>query len=140
MNLTKNFTLEEFVRSDTARRLGIDNTPNEVEIRNMRNLAEKVLQPLRDKYGAPITISSGYRGLALNRAVGGTSSSQHLTGEAADLRCRDAREAILLSTFIISHGIYDQLILEHSAIAVWLHVSCKPDIRYNRKEVKVMKK
>lgn len=140
MNLTENFTLQEFVRSDTARRLGIDNTPNEVEIRNLRNLCENVLQPLRDTCGKPIAINSGYRGFALNRAVGGTSTSQHLTGEAADLRCRDAQEAIVLASLIISHGIYDQLILEHSATSVWLHVSCKPDIRYNRKEVKVMRK
>ena len=81
----KHFTLKEFVKSDTARRLGIDNTPSPQVEERLRQLVDYVLDPLREAYGKPIYVNSGYRCPALNRAVGGVAHSQHLTGEAADI-------------------------------------------------------
>lgn len=85
MKLSKNFTLEELVRSGTAQRLRINNTPTEKVIKNLRELCEKVLQPIREKFGEPLVVSSGYRSPALNRRLGGARTSQHLTGSAADI-------------------------------------------------------
>ena len=119
MILTKNFTLEEMCASDTARRLGIINTPGEVEVENLQALCENVLQPLRDSIGRPIAINSGYRSVALNRAVGGSMKSQHLKGEAADL---SGASGLLRPMFaaIIEEGLpFDQLIWENT----WVHLS-----------------
>lgn len=84
--LSKNFTYEELVKSATASRLKIDNTPNKEQHDNLKKLAETVLQPIRDKYGKPLIVSSGFRCEKLNKAVGGAKSSQHCKGEAADIR------------------------------------------------------
>ena len=84
MQLTANFTLEEFTRSTAADRLGIDNTPNPQEIANIRRLCVEILQPARLALG-PIQISSGFRSKALNKAVGGVSDSAHRLGFAADV-------------------------------------------------------
>ena len=86
MQLSKNFSLAELIRSNTAVTLGLDNSPPKSVIDNLKTLCERILQPLRDFFGVPITISSGYRCAALNKAVGGSSSSQHMTGEAADIQ------------------------------------------------------
>lgn len=85
MQLSPHFSLEELTRSVTARNLTIDNTPNKSELANLRLLAETVLEPLRTAYGKPIVVSSGFRCAALNKAVGGARSSQHLLGQAADI-------------------------------------------------------
>ena len=84
--LSKNFTYEELVKSATASRLKIDNTPNSEQLSKLKKLAETVLQPIRDKYGKPLIVSSGFRCEKLNKAVGGAKSSQHCKGEAADIR------------------------------------------------------
>ena len=73
--ITKNFTLSELVASDTATRMGIDNSPDEEVVKKLRLLATSILQPLRDRYGKPITVTSGYRCSKLNKAVGGVSTS-----------------------------------------------------------------
>lgn len=120
----RNFTYEEFFRSTTAAKLGIDNLPedgyvlNEVYV-NIRKLVENVLQPLRDAIGAPIYINSGYRCTALNRAVGGALNSMHLTGRAADITCFSNRTA----AYELIHGDidFDQLIIYPNY--KWLHVS-----------------
>ena len=83
------FTLEEFTRSTTAKRLKIDNTPNDEVIRNLQNGVKMVLDPLRRILQAPIIITSGYRCAALNKAVGGVANSWHTKGNAADLRIKD---------------------------------------------------
>lgn len=88
MKLTENFKLTEFTKSSTAQRLGLDNTPSTHIVRALTNLCQQVLQPLRDWYGKPIIVSSGYRSAMLNKAVGGVSNSQHMKGEAADLQVR----------------------------------------------------
>ena len=85
MRLTKNFELEEMVRSVTAQKRGIDNTPSKKVKENLRLLCQEVLQPLRDRWGAPIVVGSGYRCPQLNRAVGGVRNSDHLYGCAADI-------------------------------------------------------
>jgi zinc D-Ala-D-Ala carboxypeptidase len=84
MELSKSFTLNELTKSQEATRLGIENIPNEEHIENLKILCEKILQPLRDYYGMPVSISSGYRSVALCEAVGSSSKSQHTKGQAAD--------------------------------------------------------
>lgn len=81
----KYFTITELTKSATATKQGIDNTPSAEVTANLTALVDKVLDPLREIYGKPIYVSSGYRCPKLNKAVGGVSNSQHLKGEAADL-------------------------------------------------------
>lgn len=126
--ITKNFTLEELYASDTAKRKGIDNTPTRQAIVNLTHLAVKVLQPLRSGLKEPISISSGYRCPALNRAVGGVSNSQHMTGEAADINIDgDMAKGKRIFDYIRRNLPFDQLIWEHNKAGVyWVHVSyCK---------------
>ena len=131
--MTEHFKLEEFIRSSTAQQLGIDNTPSEEVILNLRNLCEKVLEPLRQWYGKPISISSGYRCPALNRAVGGVTKSQHLRGEAADIRLPSIAIGRKMLEYIVFHLPYDQVIWEHNTDGLyWIHVSLKRDPRKNR--------
>jgi uncharacterized protein YcbK (DUF882 family) len=85
MQLSKNLALAEVMRSETAKRKGISNMPTPEHIENFKLLAEKVFQPIRDHFGKPIRISSGYRSKALNTAIGGALSSQHCSGEAIDI-------------------------------------------------------
>lgn len=85
MKLSKNFTLEEMINSPTAKRLKIDNTPNAKELANLRKLCQEILQPIRDKRGSVITVNSGFRCEKLNKQVGGTPTSQHRYGQAADI-------------------------------------------------------
>ena len=82
----KFFTIEELTKSTTAQQKGIKNVPSKEEEQNLIALIENVLDPLREAYGKPIIVTSGYRCPALNRAVGGASTSQHMTGQAADIR------------------------------------------------------
>ena len=86
MNLSKNFTLTEYTKSQTALRLGIDNTPNDDHLASAKLLFEQVVQPVRDHFG-PTVINSGYRGPELNAAIGGAATSQHCRGEAVDIEC-----------------------------------------------------
>lgn len=142
MKLTQHFTLEEFTRSQTAARLGIDNTLNpaffadSVVIANLKNLCTQVLEPLRRRIDKPIVISSGYRCPVLNRAVGGVANSQHLTGQAADITIPSVAEAREWMRWIMDNTSFDQLILERNSRGThWLHVSCRTDITQNRHHV-----
>ena len=129
MNLTKNFTLKEMLASNTAQRLKIDNTPDETVITNLLALCMKVLQPVRDKYGSPIRVTSGYRCETLNKAVGGVRTSQHLKGQAADIVCADNHSLWSLMTEMVHNGeiTVGQLINEKNL--TWIHVSL-PDSRH----------
>ena len=120
--ITKNFTLQELVASDTATRMGIDNSPDEEVEKKLRLLATTILQPLRDKYGKPITVTSGYRCTALNKAVGGVATSQHLKGEAADLVTDDVKALFNLAKQMVEDGQIEvgQLIDEYGR---WVHIS-----------------
>ena len=85
MKLSKNLTLREVTKSNTANRLGINNKPEEFDIKNLKIIAEEVFQPLRDHFGIPLFVSSGFRSKELNRVIGGSKYSQHMTGEALDI-------------------------------------------------------
>lgn len=138
-NLSPNFTLEEFTYSSTAKRLGIKNEPNEEQILNLTALCKYVLQPVRDAQGKPIFISSGYRCPEVNKAVGGSSNSQHMAGEAADIRVEDAKDAIEKLHIIMEHGIYDQLLLEIKKNGnMWIHVSCRRDVNNHRSTFNIL--
>lgn len=106
--ISKNFTWEEFTASDTAKRLGILNQITDWDVRdNIIALVENVLQPLRDAYGKPININSGYRCAELNKKVGGVATSQHTKGQAADCGCDDP---LALARLIIELGLpFDQM-------------------------------
>jgi zinc D-Ala-D-Ala carboxypeptidase len=111
MNLSKSFTLNELTKSQEATRLGIDNTPNEEHILNLKLLCENVLQPIRDYYGMPVSVSSGYRSAKLCEAIGSSSKSQHTKGQAADFEIFGIANKDL-ADFIIKNLNYDQCILE----------------------------
>ena len=126
MKLSKNFSLEEMLSSDTARRCGIDNNPQSEEVvENLRDLCLEVLQPLRDHLGRPVTITSGYRCKELNKRVGGVRNSQHLKGEAADIRVKNREELIEMMKFLMDETQFDQLIWEKAGATEWVHVSYK---------------
>lgn len=134
--ISKNFTLEEFTTSATAKAKGIANIPDNQQVANLCALVNNVLQPLRDAMGHEIKIGSGFRCAALNRAVGGVFNSQHLTGQAADL-CIDGDKIKGKRWFdwIKAHVEFDQLIWEHNAKGnYWVHVSFRMDGK-NRKQV-----
>lgn len=88
MKLSENFTLAELIRTGT----GLPNNPTPIEIERLKLLCQKVLQPLRDEFGTPIVVNSGYRSQAVNKAVGGVESSQHRRGEAADITAGSVEE------------------------------------------------
>ena len=137
MRISKNFTLEELTASATAKAKGITNNPGQTDLVNLCGLVHNVLQPLRDWWGKEVKIGSGYRSLALNRAVGGVSNSQHMKGEAADI-CIDGdiQKGKSWFQFIKQHCEFDQLIWEKNPKtgAYWVHVSYRCDGK-NRKQV-----
>jgi hypothetical protein len=126
MNLSKSFTLNELTKSQEATRLGIDNTPNEEHILNLKLLCENVLQPIRDYYGMPVSVSSGYRSAKLCEAIGSSSTSQHTKGQAADFEIFGIANKDL-ADFIIKNLNYDQCILEfwneNEPNSGWVHCS-----------------
>lgn len=145
MNLTRNFTLDEMTRSDTAARMHISNEPGTIPTMHLKKLCENILQPLRNAYGKPIIINSGFRSLELNTAINGARNSQHMLGQAADITARhtvpkgsdaavdyDYRlENKRLFSLILSMKLpFDQLIDEKNYS--WLHVSFGPR---NRRQV-----
>lgn len=126
LKLTPHFSLNEFTRSDTAKEKRIYNTPSDVVIGRLRDLCVNVLEPLRNRLACPIRVNSGYRSTALNRAVGGSPSSQHILGEAADITAgsRDRNKRML--ALLLDGGGFDQLIAEQcdkQGRPAWIHVS-----------------
>lgn len=117
MNLSKNFKLDEFVFSQTATRLGINNMPGPAAIINLSRVAA-TLEQIRQLVGKPISISSGYRGAALNRAVGGSVSSAHMQGLAADISMQGYTPVKLARMIRDSEIGFDQLIYE----GAWVHI------------------
>lgn len=121
----KYFTLRELTASSTASRLGIDNTPPRQAVNNLNALVTHLLDPLREKFGRPIYVNSGYRCPELNKAVGGSLTSQHLTGEAADITAGNKRENHRLYELLQSLKLpVDQAINECDYS--WIHVSYGP--------------
>lgn len=129
MNLSKNLTLAEVTNSDTAKRLGINNQPTPEHLENLKLLAEKVFQPIREHFGKPIHVSSGYRSKALNKKTPGSSStSQHCSGEAIDLDQQTMSTGItnkMVFDYIKDNLSFDQLIWEYGNDSEpdWVHVS-----------------
>lgn len=117
----KYFTIEEMTKSSTATAKHIDNTPNQTAIDNLTKLIEIVLDPLREWYGKPIRVNSGFRCEALNEAVGGSDTSQHRLGEAADITVGTKKGNKKLFNYIKDNLPFDQLINESNFS--WVHVS-----------------
>ena len=124
------FTIDELTASATARKKGIKNVPNEEERLNLIALVAAVLDPLREKYGKPIYVTSGYRCAALNKCVGGVTGSQHRKGEAADIVTKEGAVGNFeLGRLIVESGQFDQVIFEdcgkNDLLPQWIHVSWK---------------
>lgn len=119
--LSANFSLGEMIRSETAARRGIRNTPGPAEIASLRLLCEQVLQPVRDHYDLPVIVTSGYRSPRLNTAIGGSATSQHCKGEAADFTV-PGMSNIEVCRWIERNLDYDQLIYEFGEQG-WVHCS-----------------
>ena len=126
MKLTENFTLSEMVKSETALRNGLDNTPGDAEIANLKLLAEKVLQPIRNHYKTGVKVNSGFRHPEVNAAVGGSKTSDHCKGQAADIEIPGVANANL-AEWIKNNLEFTQLILEFYTPGIpdsgWVHVS-----------------
>jgi zinc D-Ala-D-Ala carboxypeptidase len=129
MQLTKNFSLHELTKSETALRMGYDNTPGPAETEALRLLCEKVLQPVRDHYGKGVKVNSGYRSPESNAAVGGSKTSDHCKGMAADIEIPGVANAEL-AQWIMDNLEYTQLILEFYTPGIpdsgWCHISYDP--------------
>jgi len=130
MNLTANFSLHELTKSETALRMGFDNTPGEAEIASLKLLAEKVLQPIRNHFAKGVKVNSGYRSPESNAAVKGSRTSDHCLGRAADIEIPGVPNAEL-AQWIMDNLEYTQLILEFYTPGIpdsgWVHVSYDPD-------------
>lgn len=143
MQISKHLTLDECTHSDTAIKLGIvNNNPTLDAIENMKLLAEKVFEPIREHFKAPIYVSSVYRGIPLNVAIGGSKTSQHVAGQAMDIDMGDKQKPSNFEIFqyIKKNLVFDQLIWELGTDKnpSWVHVSyCKIN---NRKQVLKAKK
>lgn len=129
MNLSKYFTVSELSRSEAAARKGVDNTPTPEALEALKALCVNVLDPLRIAMGKPIRVNSGYRGPEANKAVGGSATSQHCKGEAADIEIDGFDNKKLAEKIIELKLPFDQLILEFykpgDPNSGWVHVSHK---------------
>ena len=139
MKLSKNLDLGELTRSESAKRAGISNTPTAEHIENMKKLANNIFQPIRDHFGVPIFISSGYRSKQLNDRIGGSSTSQHSSGEAIDIDMDGSSNGVTnkeVFDFIKDNLEFDQLIWEFGTKnnPDWVHVSYESTGR-QRKQV-----
>ena len=128
MKLSKNFSLEELTKSDTAVRRGISNVPSEDVTNNIQELVDNVLQPIRDRLG-PVVVTSGYRSPELNTAIGGSKTSDHCLGMAADIEVLGIDNKVT-AEYIRDNLVFTQLILEFCKDGVpdsgWVHVSFDP--------------
>ncbi|MCL6261412.1 D-Ala-D-Ala carboxypeptidase family metallohydrolase [Aquiflexum sp. TKW24L] len=133
MHLTKNFYLDEMLTSQSAVRLGFDEqfTPDQAVVDNLRALCQNVLQPLRDGLQRAILTSSGYRCPRVNQAINGAPNSQHVFGQAADIKVGHLTTEQLYQRIKNSNLVFDQLIQEFDR---WVHVSYNPNIAANRRQ------
>lgn len=132
----KYFTIEELCVSETARKHKINNKPNNAAERNLIELIVRVLDPIRNCLKQPVYVSSGYRSAELNRLVGGSATSQHLTGEAADIYLKNASNGKILQAVETLNLNFDQLILEKGTMEnpQWVHISYRSPLK-NRNEI-----
>ena len=128
--LTKNFSLAELVKSDTATRKGLDNTPTPEVVTNLQILADNILQPIREHYGKSVTVNSGYRSPEVNASVGGSKTSDHCKGQAADIEIVGVANGDL-AQYIADNYKFTQVILEFYTQGIpdsgWVHVSYDKD-------------
>ena len=132
MRLSKNFVLREITRSNTAKRLGIENEPSKKDLQNLQILVTELLQPLRSGVGV-IRISSGYRSPQLNKAIGGSNKSQHSKGQAVDIQYWENGEMNnkVIYDYVIDNALdFDQMINEFDY--AWIHISLRPDDKNRR--------
>ena len=138
IKLSPHFKLSEFTRSLTATARGIDNTPTLTSVSNLQYLCEKVLEPLRSHFNCPIVINSGYRCLQLNKAVGGVSTSNHLSGYAADIKVPSNKVGEEWFNWMQKNlPDFDELIMERNtptSKTFWIHVAIRQG-GTNRKKV-----
>ena len=131
--LSEHFTLGELTKTKT----GIENVPNEEQVNNLKRLCrwlERLRKRWNDLYGEgddPIVINSGFRSPEVNKAVGGATMSNHLTGCAVDIRCAGIEQAlryasILLDISDLNHEDYDELLIEQKKRVIWIHFAVKP--------------
>jgi len=136
MKLSDNFSLKEMTKSQTATRKDIDNEPGEEEIENLKQLCERVLQPVREHFCKAVRVNSGYRSPELNSAIGGSKTSDHCKGMAADIEINGVANADL-AEWIKDNCEFRQLILEFYTPGIpdsgWVHVSY--DLDDNRKKI-----
>ena len=128
MKLSEHLDLSEVIRSESAKRNGISNMPTELHIANFKLLAEKIFEPIRNNFRCPIHISSGYRSIELNRAIKGSLTSQHCSGEAIDIDMDGTPNGVtnkMVFDFIKNNLEFDQLIWEfgNDLNPDWVHVS-----------------
>ena len=144
MKLSEHLDLAEVIKSDTAKRKGISNTPTPEHLENFKKLAENVFEPIRKHFGVPIHISSGYRSKALNTAIGGSLSSQHCQGEAIDIDMDGSANGVtnkMVFDFIKDNLNFDQLIFEFGTKDApdWVHVSWESSGKQRKQVLRAVK-
>jgi hypothetical protein len=141
MKISKHLSLEEVTSSEYAVKHNINNIPTEAQLNNLKLIAEKVFEPMREHFDKPIRVSSGYRSRVLNKAIGGATTSQHCTGEALDIDNRGGEILNAQIFYYIKDNLeFDQLIWEfgNSKEPSWVHVSFSKN--HNRKQILKAKK
>lgn len=144
MKLSEHLDLSEVIRSESAKRNGISNMPTELHIANFKLLAEKIFEPIRNNFRCPIHISSGYRSIELNRAIKGSLTSQHCTGEAIDIDMDGSPNGVtnkMVFDFIKNNLEFDQLIWEfgNDSNPDWVHVSYESTGKQRKQILKAIK-
>lgn len=144
MQLSKHLSLAEISRSETAKRKGINNTPSGEHLENFKKLAENIFEPIREHFGVPIHISSGYRSKELNSAIGGSATSQHCSGEAIDIDMDGSASGVTnaqVFNFIKDNLQFDQLIWEFGSDSNpdWVHVSYETTGKQRKQILKAVK-
>ena len=144
MKLSEHLDLSEIIRSESAKRNGISNMPIEAHIANLKLLAENIFQPIRNNFRCPIHISSGYRSVELNRAVKGSATSQHCTGEAIDIDMDGSPNGVtnkMVFNYIKDNLEFDQLIWEFGTNENpdWVHVSYESTGKQRKQVLKAIR-
>jgi zinc D-Ala-D-Ala carboxypeptidase len=144
MRLSENLLLSEVIRSESAKRLGIDNMPKGEHLINLKLLAKNIFQPIRDHFKVPIHISSGYRSPALNSAVKGSLTSQHCSGEALDIDMDGSPHGVtnkMVFDYIKDNLNFDQIIWEFGTPANpdWVHVSYSASGKQRKQVLRAVK-
>lgn len=136
----RNFELSEFLDSDTAKARGITNIPTFADVAHLSELCETFLQPLRDAWGSGINVTSGYRSAALNKAVGGSDTSVHMIGYAADLSPSNGRFedfCKFVRAWVAKYQIkFDQILIESQGCVKWLHIGLRSNGGLQRRQIK----